>query len=296
MASGVTPSPEQSRILGWADEHRRDLPWRRTRDPWSVLVAEVMLQQTQVDRVVPRWERFRGRWPTTAACAAAPLGDVLIEWQGLGYPRRARWLHESARRIEADHGGRFPDAIDELMALPGVGPYTARAVSAFAFEHDVAVVDTNVGRILARRRGSTLSVREAQQDADRWVPEGHGWSWNQGLLDIGATRCRPRDPGCSDCPVAPGCAWHLAGRPAPDPAAGSAAVSRRQARFEGSARQARGRIMAALAQGPLDEELVAEVVGWSTREDAVAACRALVDGLVADGLVTRRDGAALSLP
>lgn len=291
-----TPSPEQSRILGWADEHRRDLPWRRTRDPWSVMVAEVMLQQTQVDRVVPRWERFCGQWPTTAACAAAPLGDVLVEWQGLGYPRRARWLHESARLIEADHGGRFPDAIDELMALPGVGPYTARAVSAFAFEHDVAVVDTNVGRILARRRGSSLSIREAQQDADRWVPHGHGWSWNQGLLDIGATRCRPRDPGCSDCPVAPGCAWHLAGHPDPDPATGSAAVSRPQARFEGSARQARGRIMAALAQGPLDEQRVTEVVGWSDRDDAVAACRALVDGLVADGLVTRRDGAALSLP
>ncbi len=277
-------SQEQARVLGWAAAHHRDLPWRRTRDPWAVLVSEVMLQQTQVDRVVPRWEAFLGRWPTTAACAAAPLGDVLVAWQGLGYPRRAKALHATATRIEADHGGEFPDDLDALLALPGIGPYTARAVLAFAFERDAAVVDTNVGRVLARRAGAALSARAAQSAADEWVPDGHGWAWNQALLDVGARCCRPRSPSCGDCPVAPDCAWHAAGLPEPDPATGSAAVSRPQARFEGSARQARGRLLAALASGPLG---AAEVGA----HDA-----AVVASLLSDGLVTIGDDGSLRLP
>jgi A/G-specific adenine glycosylase len=277
-------SREQARVLGWAAAHHRDLPWRRTRDPWAVLVSEVMLQQTQVDRVVPRWGEFLRRWPTTAACAAAPLGDVLVTWQGLGYPRRARALHATATRIETDHGGEFPDDLDALLALPGIGPYTARAVLAFAFERDVAVVDTNVGRILARRAGAPLNARGAQAAADDWVPDGHGWAWNQAVLDVGARCCRPRSPRCDDCPVAPGCAWHANGLPEPDPATGSAAVSRPQARFEGSARQARGRLLAALVHGPLGAAEVGE------HEDAV------VGSLVADGLAVRASDGTLRLP
>jgi A/G-specific adenine glycosylase len=296
VAGTVTATAERVRILDWASAQRRDLPWRRTRDPWAVLVSEVMLQQTQVDRVVPRWTRFLDRWPSTAACAAASLGDVLAEWQGLGYPRRARALHASARQIDADHDGRFPDDLDALLALPGVGPYTARAVLAFAFERDVAVVDTNVGRILARRSGERLAPAAAQAVADDWVPPGQGWAWNQGLLDVGARCCRPRDPGCGDCPVAPGCAWHLAGHPDPDPATGSAAVSRPQARFEGSARQARGRLMAALSEGPLPLTAVPSAIGWSARADAAEVCAAIVDGLVADGLAERDEGGRLALP
>ncbi len=296
MAGAVTATAERERILDWASARRRDLPWRRTRDPWAVLVSEVMLQQTQVDRVVPRWSRFLERWPSTAACAAASLGEVLGEWQGLGYPRRARALHAAARQIDADLDGRFPDDLDELLALPGIGPYTARAVLAFAFERDVAVVDTNVGRILARRSGERLSPSAAQAVADDWVPAGRGWAWNQGLLDVGARCCRPRDPRCGDCPVAPGCVWHLAGRPDPDPATGSAAVSRPQARFEGSARQARGRLMAALSDGPLAINEVPSTIGWSARSDVAEACAAIVDGLVADGLAERGEDGRLTLP
>lgn len=296
MASGVTGPVEQTRILDWSRAHHRDLPWRHTRDPWAVLVSEVMLQQTQVDRVVPRWRRFMERWPTTVACAAASPGEVLAEWQGLGYPRRARALHASAQRIEADHGGDFPDDLDTLLTLPGIGPYTARAVLAFAFGRDVAVVDTNVGRVLARRHGAPLGAAAAQARADEWVPQGHGWEWNQGLLDVGARCCRPRDPACGDCPVASECAWHLAGRPEPDPAWGSAAVSRPQSRFEGSARQARGRLMAALVGGPVDPTDVAAVIHWSDLPDRAAAAAVIVDGLVRDGLVELAEDGMLVLP
>ena len=135
----------------------RDLPWRRVRDPWAILVAEVMLQQTQAPRVVPKWEAFLESFPTPPACADAPLGDVLRLWHGLGYPRRARNLHLAAQEIVDRHGGVVPDALDELLALPGVGAYTARAVLAFAYEQDVAVADTNIGRVLARTGGARLT-------------------------------------------------------------------------------------------------------------------------------------------
>jgi A/G-specific adenine glycosylase len=280
-------------LLAWAGAARRDLPWRATRDPWEVLVAEVMLQQTQVDRVVPRWRSFLRRWPDTSTCAAAPVADVLREWQGLGYPRRARWLHATATAIEQRHGGRFPDRLEELLALDGVGPYTARAVLAFAFERDVAVLDTNVGRVLARWEGRPLARAVAQSLADRLVPAGEGWAWNQGVLDLGATVCRPR-PDCGRCPVRHWCAWQRAGRPDPDPAVGSAAVSRPQARYEGSRRQARGRLLAALAEGPVALDAVAAVVGRDDRDPAEA--RSVVESLVADGLAELGDDGRVRLP
>jgi len=142
----------------------RDLPWRRTRDPWAILVSEVMLQQTQALRVIPKWEAFIAAYPAPAACAEASLGDVLRLWQGLGYPRRARNLHAAARQIS--EVGEFPATLDALLRLPGVGNYTARAVLAFAYEADVAVVDTNIGRVLARVAGHSLSPREVQAVAD----------------------------------------------------------------------------------------------------------------------------------
>ena len=211
-------------LLEWWEAERRDLPWRGTRDPWAVLVSELMLQQTQVARVEPRWHRFLERFPTPAACASAGAGAVVEEWAGLGYNRRAVNLHRCAVAVVDDHGGRFPDDLADLLALPGIGPYTARAVLAFAFEHDVAVVDTNVGRILARTAGRSLGAKEAQALADSLVPEGEGWAWNQAMLDLGATVCAKRSPACERCPVATGCAWALAGRPEPDPATGSHAV------------------------------------------------------------------------
>ena len=195
-------------VLAWGVPRLRDLPWRRTRDPWRVLVAEVMLQQTQVERVVPKWEAFLSAYPSPAACARAPLGDVLRLWQGLGYPRRARNLHDAASVMLERHGGRVPDELAALVALPGIGPYTARAVLAFAYERDVAVVDTNIARVLARSVGRRLTAADAQAAADRLVPAGAGWVWNQTLMDLGATVCRPA-PRCDACPIGLGCRWHL---------------------------------------------------------------------------------------
>lgn len=236
-------------VLAWGLPQLRDLPWRRERDPWRILVAEVMLQQTQAERVIPKWNAFLGAFATPSQCSEASVGDVLRLWQGLGYPRRARNLHLAAGRVVAEHGGQLPDDLDALLALPGVGPYTARAVLAFAFERDVAVVDTNIARILARTAGERLTPKRAQAAADALVPRGDGWAWNQVIMDLGAALCRPR-PDCDRCPIATGCAWNRAGRPDPDPALGSAGVSTKQARFEGSDRQARGVVLAALGPGP----------------------------------------------
>lgn len=162
---------------------RRDLPWRATRDPWAVLVSELMLQQTQVARVVPRWEAFLARFPSAQACAAAPVAEVVQAWAGLGYNRRALNLHRSAQTVVDRHDSEVPRDLEALLALPGVGPYTARAVLVFAFEQDVGLVDTNAGRFLARAAmGRTLARGEAQSVADGLVPEGHGWAWGQAGL------------------------------------------------------------------------------------------------------------------
>jgi len=260
-------SPFQRSVLEWSAQNRRDLPWRATRDPWAVLVSEVMLQQTQVARVVPRWHAFLQRWPDTASCAGASPGDVVAEWQGLGYPRRARNLHRCAVAIEVEHGGRFPDELGALLALDGIGPYTARAVLAFAFEKDVAVVDTNVGRVVARQVGSRLTPSVAQRSADEWLPHGRAWAWNQALLDLGAGVCRSRDPDCGRCPVRTGCAWEAAGRTEPDPAVRSAGVSRAQAPYRGSRRQARGELLAAAVTGSVDPAAYDPEVVHSLLED-----------------------------
>ena len=273
------------RVLAWGVPRLRDLPWRHTRDPWEVLVSEVMLQQTQVPRVIPKWHAFLGEFPTTAACAAAPLGDVLRCWQGLGYPRRARNLHATA--VEVERLGSFPRTLDGLLALPGVGAYTARAVMAFAFELDAAVVDTNIARVYARHEGRRLTPREVQALADAQVPSGDSWVWNQCLMDLGAVLCRPQSPGCAECPVAGTCAWRGDGV---DPAVGSAGVSRAQARFEGSDRQARGRLLHALALAAVASDDAAAVMQCDT-----ARAARLVASLVADGLVVA-DGDALRLP
>lgn len=267
----------------------RPLPWRATRDPWAVLVSEVMLQQTQVHRVVPRYRDAMAAWPTPAHWAAVPLGDVLARWQGLGYPRRARRLHTTAGVVVRDFGGLVPSGLDQLLALPGVGSYTARAVRAFAFELPAAVVDTNIARVLARLTGQRLSARQVQDLADALVPEGEVWWWNQSLMELGALVCRPR-PDCTRCPLATHCRWHLQGHPDPDPAVATAGVSTSQARFEGSDRQARGRLLAAVVAGPV---LVGEAAAVMGREPEVA--KRLVDALVGEGLVVQVGG-SLILP
>ncbi len=272
-------------VLRWGLPRLRDLPWRQTRDPWAILVSEVMLQQTQAPRVIPKWRQFMTAFPTPNDCAAASLGDVLRLWQGLGYPRRARNLHAAATEITAL--GRFPDHLEGLLALPGIGSYTARAVLAFAFETDAAVVDTNIGRVLARVAGHRLTPKQAQSAADAALPAGQSWAWNQCLMDLGAVLCRPTSPRCDCCPLAMRCVWRGSGD---DPAMGSAGVSTRQPRFDGSDRQARGKLLKALTYGPVRYDEVAGVMHC----DAARAER-LAGDLTRDGLVVRRDR-ALQLP
>lgn len=269
-------------VVEWGEANRRDLPWRETRDPWRVLVSEVMLQQTQVARVLAPYHRFTRRFPTAGACARAETAAVIRAWGGLGYNRRAVHLQRAARAVVEQHGGRVPDSLAALRALPGIGPYTARAVLAFAFEQRAGVVDTNVARLLSRCvAGRSLGPTEAQALADRLVPPGRCWEYNQALFDLGSLHCTARRPDCPGCPLRRRCAWSRAGRSTPDPAVGSAGVSRRQPAFAGSERQGRGRLVAALRVGPLDVGELAGAAGWP--EDPGRARRA-ASALVAEGL------------
>jgi A/G-specific adenine glycosylase len=293
----ATPDPDltgrQVDLLGWFEEVGRDLPWRHTRDPWGVLVAELMLQQTQVARVVDRWHRFLERFPTPAACAASPVGDVVDEWSGLGYNRRAVSLHRLAVAVVDEHHGRLPADLAALLELPGVGPYTARAVLAFAHERPVGVLDTNAARVLARWAGRSLRPREAQAAADAEVPHRTGWAWNQAMLDLGATVCTARAPRCDRCPVASTCAWFLGGGDSPDPAVGTAGVSGRQSTFAGSDRQGRGRLVARMRSGPVTDGGLAEAMGWPDDGDRA---RRVAATLVADGLAVVGPDGSWSLP
>jgi A/G-specific adenine glycosylase len=286
-------------LHAWGETALRDLPWRRTRDAWAVLVSEAMLQQTQVSRVIDRYGPFLARFPDPAAMAAAPLADVLDAWAGLGYYRRARDLHRTASAIVEQHGGQVPDDLDALLALPGVGAYTARAILALAFEQDHAVVDTNVARVLARAvSGEPMTATRVQRLADTLVPPGGGWLHNQALLDLGATVCTARIPRCDVCPLSSDCAWRGA-TDVPDPARTTAGTSRPQAPFAGSDRQGRGRLLAALRGSSLSGVNAAgvELAGLDAVtgfEDAERSHR-VADGLVTDGLA-RWDGDVLRAP
>lgn len=244
-----------------------------------------MLQQTQVARVIPKWEAFLAAFPTVEACALAPQADVVRLWAGLGYHRRAVNLHRMARAVVEEFDGEFPRGLASLRSLPGIGAYTARAVQAFAFELDAAVVDTNVGRIVARAvTGHPCSGPEAQRLADALAPPGLAWRWNQAMLDLGATVCTKRSPDCADCPVHRMCTWFSVGLVEPDPAVGSAAVSSGQSRFDGSDRQGRGRLLDALRSGPVHGRDLADVMGWA--DDRERAAR-VAETLLLDGLVSK---------
>ena len=222
------PAPIAEKLLRWYAEHGRELPWRRTRDPYAILVSEVMLQQTQVDRVLPRYERFIERWPTVEALAAAPAADVIVEWQGLGYNRRALNLHRSACAVAK---GGWPN---DLTSLPGVGPYTAAAIANFAFGRDALPVDTNVRRV-QQRTGERFDAQCAQA-----------------LFDLGATICLARVPRCGECPLVELC-----------PSRGKRyEPARKQSRYAGSFRQRRANALRAVANGrpPNDAEAVAALV------------------------------------
>ncbi len=283
---------------GGPKESRDALPWRHTRDPWAVLVSEMMLAQTSVGRVTARFPPFLERFPTPTAMAQVPAGEVVRAWSGLGYNRRALHLHALARRLADEHAGRVPDELAVLLGLPGVGPYTARAVLCFAYDRAVGVVDTNVGRILARAvTGRCLHLAEAQRLADALVARRRARDWGLALMDLGALCCRARRPDCAHCPLAAGCCAYVRQQEedasAPDPAVGSAATSTPQAPFAGSDRQLRGRLLRAACAGAIAPDALARVAG--VPEDPERAAR-LARRLVGEGLLVRADDGGVRLP
>lgn len=248
-----------------------------------------MLQQTQANRVGPYFERFVERWPTPADLAVAPMADVLREWSGLGYPRRAANLRKAAAMIVAEHDGEVPDDDAGLRALPGVGPYTAAAVRAFAFNQPAGALDTNYGRIIARWAGRPLAMAEARELADEVVPRDAGWAWNHAMMDLGALVCVRRRPRCDECPVRQWCEWGSDPQPVestPDPAVGSAMVGTADKPFAGSDREARGLLMKALIDGPVRAADAGKVMRFDDGD--VARAERLVSDLIAEGLVSRR--------
>ena len=283
----------RARVLAWFEESGRDLPWRATRDPYRVLVAEVLAQQTQAARAAAAWPRFLERFPDVHALAAAAPAEVLRAWQGLGYNRRALALHRTARAVQ-ERGG-WPDTVEELAALPGIGPYTARAVACFALEHRVAPVDTNVARVLARSLTGAdpaqLTPAARQRLADLAMPEGQPWAWSSALMDVGALHCRPR-PRCQGCPLAPSCRWRALGPDAPPPR------PRAQAPFVTSDRRWRGAVVRALAGAPdgLDRAALADAVQAAAADRPAGWFEALLQRLEAEGMVATGADGRLRLP
>jgi A/G-specific adenine glycosylase len=279
----------------WFEHNRRDLPWRAVGYPaWGILVSEIMLQQTPVARVIPRLAEWLERWPTPAALAAASPGDAVRAWQRLGYPRRALGLHAAAVAITEQHGGVVPSDVDELLALPGVGHYTARAVAVFAYGKRHPVVDTNVRRVLARAidgvaEAGPPSTKRDLEAMERELPldDAAARLFNAAAMELGAVVCTTRSPRCDACPIADQCAWRGAGYPA---YVGARRAT--QKKYEGSDRQARGVILAALRsrQHPLDASELEEL--WP---DPLQRGRAL-DGLLTDGLVIGSSDTGYRLP
>jgi A/G-specific adenine glycosylase len=281
-------------ILRWYDEHARDLPWRRPdATPWSVLVSEFMLQQTPVVRVLPIHAAWLERWPTPAALAAESSGEAVRAWGRLGYPRRALRLHAAATAITEDHGGEVPSEYDALLALPGIGDYTAAAVAAFAYGRRQVVLDTNVRRVLARTISGAefppRSVTRAERDlgADL-LPEDAptAATWSVAVMELGALVCTADRPRCDACPVIAACAWQQAGAPAYD------GPPRPVQTYAGTDRQCRGRLLAVLRDAPGDVTRAQLDAAW---DDVPQRERALAS-LLADGLVVARADGRYQLP
>ena len=243
-----------------------------------------MSHQTQIDRVVVKFGPFIEKFPTPLACAQAKLGELLVLWQGLGYPRRCRDLHAASQIMVEKFGGKVPATLEQLLALPGVGPYTARAVLAFADSADIGVVDTNIARVFSRVVNRELRSRELQVIADETVPLGQGWEWNQIVMDFGARLCTASAPKCTECPIRLECAWR--GGPERDPAPGTAGTSKPQARFKGSNRQARGHLMRTLNDGGVSVSRASQVMGLQEYPDRSAQ---VVQSLLDDGLIVAID-------
>jgi len=288
----VADTPLSDVLIRWYADAARDLPWRRPgTGAWDVLVSEVMLQQTPVTRVVPAYQAWLARWPTPSALAADPSGEAVRMWGRLGYPRRALRLHAAAVMVVEEHGGELPGTLTELLALPGVGDYTARAVLAFAFRQRVPVVDTNVRRVVARQVQGVADAAVTRRDLaliESLLPAGadDAATASIALMELGALVCTARAPRCEACPVRTTCAWVAAGRP------DLAAPVRRPQGFAGTDRQVRGRLLQVLREhrGPVQGDLLAQV--W---DEPVQRARAL-DGLVADGLIDPLPDGRYALP
>jgi A/G-specific adenine glycosylase len=301
-------------LLEWFAGHGRDLPWRRTRDPYKIMVSEIMLQQTQVDRVVPKYQAFLMRFPSLAALAAAPTADVIRAWTGLGYNRRAVNMQRAARAVLDEHNGEFPHNMAKLLKLPGIGPYTAGAIACFAFEQDVAFLDTNIRRVVQRLfvgPEESASVGEARllAIAHDAVPPGQGWAWNQAIMELGALICTATAPACWRCPVQAHCRAYAARRSAdeqlfssesaPMPQRQRRVAERRETAYAGSNRFYRGRAIEALRQLGPGEALPLPALGRQIKDgfsdEDMPWLRALVEGLARDGLLAL-DGEQARLP
>lgn len=287
-------NPYSTAVLAWYETNARELPWRSDdASPWSVLVSEVMLQQTPVVRVLPAWQAWLERWPTPAHLAEEPSGEAVRMWNRLGYPRRALNLHAAACAIVERHGGEVPSDHADLLALPGVGAYTAAAVASFAFGQRHAVLDTNVRRVLARAHSGVEYPPKAQTRAEVALAEtlvppepAVAARWAVAVMELGALVCTARSPACADCPISAQCAWRLAGKPAYD------GPPRRGQTYAGTDRQVRGRLLAVLRDSPAPVPKTALDVVW---QEPVQRERAL-DALVADGLVDPLDDGTYALP
>jgi A/G-specific adenine glycosylase len=300
VASRTTPTHHPPRTLlaetaiEWYDRNARDLPWRQPGvGAWPVLVSEVMLQQTPVSRVLPAWQAWLARWPTPAALAADQPGEAIRMWGRLGYPRRALRLHKCATALVDRHGGQVPADLDELLALPGIGEYTARAVAAFAYGQRHPVVDTNVRRLVARAVAGQPDAGPATSRTDlaavaRLLPGQPAVAARASVafMELGALVCTARAPRCTDCPLWRMCAWRRADRPA------ATGPSRRRQRYAGTDRQVRGLLLAVLRESSAPVERARLDLVWP---DATQRDRALA-GLIADGLVAPATGDRYALP
>lgn len=296
--SEATIEAMRTGLLAWFAVNRRNLPWRQTRDPYRILVSEVMLQQTQVDRVIPYYERWLERFPTVEALAEAPTSELIKVWSGLGYNRRAIYLQKTARAVVDRYSGVFPSDMATLKSLPGVGPYTAGAIAAFAFEQDVAFLDTNMRRVVHRLAfGSDIPARQATEEqilavATRLVASGCGWVWNQALIEFGALQCTRRRPACVICPLQEVCsAFPAIQTDIAELPAGSRLKN--ESAFHGSNRQFRGRVVEELRRQPratLGE--LGPLVKSGFAEDDLPWLYGVVTGLARDGLVTIQEPGA----
>lgn len=283
MTAQIPARALHTTVLDWYARHARDLPWRRPdATPWAILVSEIMLQQTPVNRVLPAYHAWLERWPTPAAQAADPPGEAVRQWGRLGYPRRALRLHGAATAIVERHGGQVPSSLDALRALPGIGEYTAAAVASFAFRQRHAVLDTNVRRVFARAITGTQYPPQAtttpeRRTATRLLPDEPETAarWAVAVMEIGALVCTARQPRCDECPLAKSCAWRLSGRPE------YAGPPRRRQNYEGTDRQCRGALLRILREADRPVPRSKLEAAWA---DALQRERAL-DTLVADGLV-----------